>query len=239
MSVLQGLSFARGSSVIHSLDPRSKMALASSIASSSIILRGHLYPSLALLALSIALIAMAGCLRRWLPTLRGLSLLAAMVFAVNAPFSGVAYAASMVVLLLTLVASLSAFFLTTSPDELSLALVKLRLPYELSLELSMAIRFVPTLAREAQLIVDAQRARGLDLESGFIRRLRNLIPILIPLVVNTVRRSYRVAEAMESRGFGASRSRTWLYELRLRARDYAALACSALMLALSAIYAYT
>jgi len=171
--------------------------------------------------------------------LKGLIPLALLILLVNWWFVGWAYAISMVILLLTLVCSLSIFFLTTSPDELSLALVKMKLPYELSLELSMAIRFIPTLAREAQLIVDAQRARGLDLESGFIKRLKNLIPILVPLVVNTVRRSYRVAEAMESRGFGATKKRTWLFDLRFTVKDYLTSVSSLLLLAFSALFALT
>jgi len=239
LSLLRGFSYVKGSSFLHKLDPRSKLLLSSSIALSSILLRGLLYPSILLLALSLSLLAASGCLRRWAPTLKGLIPLALLILLVNWWFVGWAYAISMVILLLTLVCSLSIFFLTTSPDELSLALVKMKLPYELSLELSMAIRFIPTLAREAQLIVDAQRARGLDLESGFIKRLKNLIPILVPLVVNTVRRSYRVAEAMESRGFGATKKRTWLFDLRFTVKDYLTSVSSLLLLAFSALFALT
>jgi len=100
----------------------------------------------------------------------------------------------------------------------------------------MAIRFVPTLAREAQIVIDAQRARGLDLETGFLKKVRNTVPILVPLVVSAIRRSYRVAEAMESRCFGASKNRSWLFELRLKAVDYLMILASALMLLASASY---
>jgi len=182
-------------------------------------------------AASLALVASTGQFKQWLKTLRGLAFLAILVLIVNWWTVGPSFALSLVLLLLTLAASSSAFFMTTSPDDLSLALIKLKLPYELVLELSMAIRFAPTLAREAQLIVDAQRARGLDLESKLLKKVKNLVPILVPLVVSTVRRSHRVAEAMESRCFGASRSRTWLFDLRLRRADYASLAASVGLLA--------
>ncbi|RLF17640.1 MAG: hypothetical protein DRN06_03535 [Thermoprotei archaeon] len=238
MSLLQGFSFKKGVSLIHRLDPRSKLLLVFSLASSAIIFRGFLLPSLALLLLSLGLIVASGCAGQWLKTLKGLILLSVFIFLVNWWYVDAFYAASMVSLLITLVASLSLSFLTTIPDDLSLALVKLGLPYELALELSMAIRFVPTLAREAQLIIDAQRARGLDLEAGFIKRLRNLIPILIPLVINTVRRSYRVAEAMESRAFGASPKRTWLFDLKFRGVDYLVTISSFALLALSFFLVY-
>ncbi|MEM4699805.1 MAG: energy-coupling factor transporter transmembrane component T [Candidatus Nezhaarchaeales archaeon] len=236
MSFLQAFSYSRGSSPLHKLDPRSKMALAASMIASAILLRGRLEASVLLAALSLALLALSGSLRQWLMALRGLSALALIVLLVNLWTAGPLFAASMVLLLITLAASSSLFFLTTSPDELSLALVKLKLPHDLALELSMSIRFVPTLAREAQVIMEAQRARGLNLEAGLLRRVRNAVPVLIPLVVSAMRRCERVAEAMESRCFGASKNRTWLFELRLKGRDYVCLASSALLLLSSLIY---
>lgn len=212
------------------------MALAASMVASAILLRGRLEASVLLAVLSLALLALSGGLRQWLRALRGLSVLALIILLVNTWTAGPLFAASMVLLLFTLAASSSLLFLTTSPDELSLALVKLKLPHDLALELSMSMRFVPTLAREAQIIIEAQRARGLNLKSGFLRRVKNVTPILIPLVVSAMRRCERVAEAMESRCFGASKSRTWLFELRLRRRDYACLAGSALLLSSSLIY---
>jgi energy-coupling factor transport system permease protein len=58
---------------------------------------------------------------------------------------------------------------------------------------------------------------------GPVKRLRNLIPVLIPLIVNALVRSGELAEAMESRGYGAVKKPTSLYALRLASRDYAAL----------------
>lgn len=236
MSFLEALSYSRGSSPLHRLDPRSKMALVASVASSAILLRGRLEASAALALFSLALLAISGGLRQWLRAARGLAALALVILLVNAWTVDLRFAASMVLLLITLASSASLFFLTTSPDDLSLAFVKLRLPHELALELSMSIRFFPTLAREARTIVEAQQARGLNLKSGLLKRVRNAIPILIPLIVSAMRRCDRVAEAMESRCFGASKKRTWLYDIRLAARDYTCLAGSALLLSASIIY---
>jgi len=92
------------------------------------------------------------------------------------------------------------------------------------------------LAEEAQTIMDAQKARGLELEKGgFLKRIRNYIPILIPLIVSAIRRSLELAEAMESRAWGATKNRTNLYELRLHRGDFILLAISLLILAI-AIY---
>jgi energy-coupling factor transport system permease protein len=68
--------------------------------------------------------------------------------------------------------------------------------------------------------MDAQKARGLELERGnFLKRIRNYIPILIPLIVSAIRRSLELAEAMESRAWGATKNRTNLYMLEIHKGD--------------------
>ena len=79
--------------------------------------------------------------------------------------------------------------------------------------------------------MDAQKSRGLELERGnFLKRIRNYIPILIPLIVSAIRRSLELAEAMESRAWGATEKRTNLYVLRLKRTDYALAVISIFML---------
>ena len=130
------------------------------------------------------------------------------------------YSATLAFRFIVLMASFSVFFLTTSPDDLSLALEQSHVPYEFCFAFTMAIRFVPVLAKEAQTIMDAQKSRGLEMEKGnFLKRIRNYIPILIPLIVGAIRRSLELAEAMESRAFGASKTRTNLYRLQITRRD--------------------
>jgi energy-coupling factor transport system permease protein len=93
-------------------------------------------------------------------------------------------------------------------------------PYEFVFAFTTAVRFVPVLAEEAQTIMDAQKARGLELEKGnFLKRIRNYIPILIPLIVSAIRRSLELAEAMESRAWGATKNRTNLYVLKMHKGD--------------------
>ena len=139
----------------------------------------------------------------------------------------------------TLMSSFSLFFLTTSPDDLSLALEQSHIPYEFCFAFTTAIRIVPVLANEAQIVVDAQKSRGLELERGnLLKRIRNYIPILIPLIVGAIRRSLELAEAMESRGFGVKKKRTSLYSLNFKARDYTILILSLAILAISVYIRY-
>ena len=135
---------------------------------------------------------------------------------------------------IVLIESFSIFFMTTSPDLLGLALEQSRVPYELCFAFTTAVRFVPVLADEAQTIMDAQKARGLELEGGnFVKRIRNYIPILIPLIVNAIRRSLELAETMESRAWGASKNRTNLYVLKMKRADAGLIIISLLMLVVS------
>ncbi|RLG08659.1 MAG: hypothetical protein DRN68_03220, partial [Thaumarchaeota archaeon] len=122
--------------------------------------------------------------------------------------------------LIALLASFSIFFLTTTPEEIGMTLTKLKIPYMYVFAFISAIRFTPILAEELQTIMDSQRSRGLELDKGNpLTRLRRYIPILVPLIVNVLRRSYELAEAMEVKCFGASKKRTYLKELKLRPKD--------------------
>jgi energy-coupling factor transport system permease protein len=111
--------------------------------------------------------------------------------------------------------------MTTSPDDLGLALEQAHVPYTLCFTFTTAVRLVPTMAVDAQTVVDAQRSRGLELDKGnLLKRVRNYIPILIPLIVSAIRRSVELAEALESRGFGTSVKRESMVVLKMKWSDY-------------------
>ena len=235
MSVFDGLKFRKVYSPIHNLDPRVKFIYVCAVFVAAIIF-GEILPLLLLLLMQIPFVLLAGVQREWLRSLRGAAFLAVIIFFTNFLFSffsagyvvlatNVEGAASMTLRFVVLVESFSVFFLTTSPDHLGLALELTRVPYEFAFAFTTAVRFVPVLAEEAQTIMDAQKARGLELEKGnFMKRIRNYIPVLIPLIVSAIRRSLELAEAMESRAWGATKKRTNLYSLKLHRSDFAMLA---------------
>jgi len=115
----------------------------------------------------------------------------------------------------------SFFFMTTSADDLGLALEQVHVPYVISFTFTTAVRLVPTMAVDAQTVVDAQRSRGLELDRGnLLKRVKNYIPILIPLIISAIRRSVELAEALESRAFGATEQRTAIVSLKMKPLDY-------------------
>jgi len=246
MSVFDGLKFRKVYSPIHSLDPRIKFVYVCGIFSVTIVFWETL-PLIVLFFVQIPFVILAKVGRNWLRSMRGASFLATVIFLTNFILSfissgymitskNVEGAAAMTIRFLVLVESFSIFFLTTSPDHLGLALEQTHVPYELVFAFTTAVRFVPVLAEEAQTIMDAQKARGLELERGnFLKRIRNYIPILIPLIVSAIRRSLELAEAMESRAWGATKKRTNLYTLRMHRGDFILLAVTAGVIA-AAIY---
>jgi len=228
MSVFDGLKFRRVYSPIHNLDPRIKFVYVCAIFAVAIIF-GELLPLMILFFMQIPFVLLAGVKRQWLRSMRGAAFLATIIFLTNFIFAFIGgramaesleNAVAMTLRFIVLVESFSIFFLTTSPDHLGLALEQTHIPYEFCFAFTTAVRFVPVLAEEAQTIMDAQKARGLELERGnFLKRIRNYIPILIPLIVSAIRRSLELAEAMESRAWGATKKRTNLYMLKMRRGD--------------------
>ncbi|MCS7112517.1 MAG: energy-coupling factor transporter transmembrane component T [Nitrososphaerota archaeon] len=232
LSFLEVFRFRRRDSPIHRMDPRVK-ALYVFVASIISIIYYSLTAMITIFISTIPLIAIAKVHREWIRSLRGALFLTSMIVVVNM-FAGylsggltltvetVSYAFSMGLRFLTFTSIFSIFFLTTTPEDLSLALEKLKVPYDYCFAFTSAIRFVPDLALEIQTVIDAQRSRGLELEKGnIVRRIRNYIPILIPVFIRSFTRSIELAEAMEARGYGASEKRTSIYELNMKHSDYA------------------
>lgn len=112
------------------------------------------------------------------------------------------------------------FLSTTSNEELLIGLVRLKVPYRFAFALSTALRLVPTVLGTAQVIMQAQRSRGLDIEAGnILQRLKNMAPIVIPVFISTIRSTQVFSMALESKGFGANPSRTFLLNPQFGARD--------------------
>jgi len=250
MSMFEGFRFRRVSSVIHRLDPRVKFFFVCVLFVVAILF-GKLLALMVLFFVPLPFVFVAGVQREWIRSMRGALFFAVIIFLFNFVFtyfsteypqvpsaSLLERSLAMTLRFFVLVESFSVFFLTTSPDHLGLALEQSHVPYEFCFAFTTAVRFVPVLAEEAQTIMDAQKARGLELERGnFLRRVRNYIPILIPLIVSAIRRSLELAEAMESRAWGASEKRTNLYVLKLKRADYF-LAFGSVLMLISAIYVW-
>lgn len=225
-------------SPIHRLDPRAKFILTLGYFTVSLMFT-NLYVLLILFLVQIPGILLAHSVGRWLRSMRGGLLLGAFIFGMNVIFgTSLVSSLAFTVRFFAIMSAFSFFFMTTSADDLGLALEQIHVPYSISFTFTTAVRLVPTMAIDAQTVVDAQRSRGLELDKGnFVKRIRNYIPILIPLIISAIRRSVELAEALESRGFGATENRTAIVTLRLRPSDYLLILLTAAGLGL-ALYVY-
>ena len=143
-------------------------------------------------------------------------------------YEGLYTALKMAVRLIFLVMGTSLLTFTTSPISLTDGIEKLLNPFkkigvpahEMAMMMTIAIRFIPTLIEETDKIMKAQKARGADFESGnLIKRVKAMIPILVPLFVSSFRRADELAIAMESRCYHGGEGRTRMKELKIKTRD--------------------
>ena len=124
--------------------------------------------------------------------------------------------------------------LTDGLESLLGPLKKVKVPvHELSMMMSIALRFIPTLIEETDKIMSAQKARGADFESGsLLDRAKALVPILVPLFISAFRRADELAIAMECRCYHGGEGRTKLHVLHYQTRDYLVMGSYAVILVL-------
>lgn len=138
--------------------------------------------------------------------------------------TGLNIALLMGIRLILLVLGTSILTYTTSPIELTDGIEALLNPlrkigvpsHEIAMMMTIALRFIPTLIEETDKIIKAQMARGADFESGnLMRRAKNLVPLLVPLFINSFRRAEELATAMEARCYRGGDGRTKMNELKI------------------------
>lgn len=144
------------------------------------------------------------------------------------------------ILLLILCSSILTY--TTTPNDLTDAIERILSPLKfiglgnavhiMAMMMTIALRFIPLLIEETDKIMNAQKARGVDLENGsIVKKVKAMIPILIPLFLSAIRRATDLAEAMECRCYNGGEGRRRLKQLKLSARDVLALIICFVLLA--------
>lgn len=145
------------------------------------------------------------------------------------------------------------FALSQMARVLSLAIMTILIPYSLNpglygvafrglglsdkvaYAMDLTMRFIPTFGRDFQLTLDAQRARGYEIENlrgGLINQVRKLAPLIVPVTIHAIVGSEDIIDAMDLRAFGVG-PRTWLHELKYRRRDRMLIVCGVLLLVAS------
>lgn len=127
------------------------------------------------------------------------------------------------------------FILATNPSEFASSLNKIGVSYKVGYSVAIALRYIPDVQRDFHEISQSQQARGIDLskKDKFSDRLKNSAAILFPLVLSSLQRIEVISNAMELRGFGKNKTRTWIVERPFKKGDYVAILIAVLMLAAS------
>ena len=126
----------------------------------------------------------------------------------------------------TVIPSVFIFLVTTDPSELAASLNMVGVPYTVSYAVEIALRYIPDIQDEFHRIRNAQEARGIEMSSKgkLIDRIKNTSAIIFPLLFSTMERIDVVSNAMELRGFGKHKKRTWYSKRELTTADFAVLA---------------
>lgn len=116
------------------------------------------------------------------------------------------------------------FLVTTHPTEFASSLNRIGVPYKVSFAVSLALRYIPDVQQDFRTIADAQAARGVAVTQGPLwKRARHSLQILIPLLFTSLERIETVSNAMDLRGFGADKKRTWYNQRAMTRIDYIAI----------------
>lgn len=234
-NIMQGFLWTRGDTFVHRLDPRSKMVWFTSVFILSIF---HWDPIILFLVLfSVVLFAFEGkVIKKWLLTLKSLIVFLVIVVSLEVIYYGLFFGLIATLKFILMTSAFSIFFLTTNLDDLGLALDKLHVPYTFSFILVSSARYIPVVIWEVQDIIDAYKARGIELERSLLLKIRSYATMLVPVVISTARRSLRMAEAMEARAFGYTKSRVRYRDIKLRSVDYGLIAGTIIVTLLSLLY---
>lgn len=245
------VAYYPGNSYIHRLDPRVKIIFMI-IVSTSIFTVQKIYIAAIILAIMFTLWFVArlpgsvllGLIKTLLPIIGFLFLVQAVFYPGSTPLikpliplgkgigqvtlEGILFAALLALRLMAMIIMLPLVSFTTPVQSFALGLVRMGLPYRLAFTTTTALNMVPILQAETGTIVDAQRLRAMQsFEKGKLGdKLRAYPALVTPLVIGSMRRAQLMAVAMDSRAFGASKTRTYLQNIQMRPRDWVFLVLS-------------
>lgn len=225
-------------SLIHSLDPRTKMIFVVFVVISSFILNDPALQLLFLVAL-FPLVVIAKLIKPYLISVQFLLLFAVLIMTVHGiynpigvtpvfeifggltfKYESMVYAAVMSFRILVIGTAAVLFVMTTHPSDMASALLKWKVPHSFAFILLSTFQIIPIIAREAKIIMEAQQARCLDVKGNLLQRTKNLIPIFAPLFIITFMKVHQLSYVLECRAFSRKGNKTSLRDTKIGSKDY-------------------
>lgn len=230
---------------IHGLNPLSKLAWTTVIVIFALTYNNPVY-ILVLFCGTLPLILMAKIRAEWKTAMKFSILLGLLIILINMLFSqygthilyqipfripligsprltleAILYGLGNTLRLLTIISAFIILTLTTHPDDMMLMMQSMKLPYKTVLVASLSTRFIPALIEDVKEIRDTQQSRGLELHQiKLFHKIKRSGMIIMPLLYNSLDRTIQIAEAMESRGFGAIKNRTSYKQIKYSKIDF-------------------
>lgn len=132
------------------------------------------------------------------------------------------------------------FVCTTNPSEFAASLSRIGVSYRISYAVALALRYIPDIQREYRDISLAQQARGVEMskKASLVSRLKSASSILIPLILSSLERIETISNAMELRGFGKGKKRTWYSGRKFSKMDILSMVACTLLMLLSFLLTY-
>lgn len=136
---------------------------------------------------------------------------------------------------LTVIPAVFMFIVTTNPSEFAASLNKVGISYNIGYAVALALRYIPDVQDDYKKIKNAQEARGIEMSSkaALMDRIKSMAAIIFPLIFTSMDRIDTVSNAMELRGFGKHRKRTWYSAKKLEKNDYIVLIVTILFAAVA------
>lgn len=247
--MLNNITFGQyypGNSVIHKLDPRFKIVLTFGFIIVAFVASNFISLGLVTIATVLMMILSKIPVKMYLKTVKSIWFFVALTAVINIFFiqtgsvilefwkikiysGGVEKALFIALRIFLLLIISSALTYTTTPTSLTDAIESLLKPlskiginiHTFAMMMTIALRFIPTLIEETGKIMNAQKARGASMDDGsIIKRIKAVIPILIPLLASSIRRATELADAMECRCYHGGEGRTRLKIMKSSPKDY-------------------
>ncbi|GBO54290.1 transmembrane component Cce_1531 of energizing module of predicted ECF transporter [Pseudanabaena sp. lw0831] len=134
---------------------------------------------------------------------------------------GTLYGLNIVFKTLTMILIIPLAIFTTDVNQMTVGMVRAKIPYKVVFIFSSTLRFVPLLLEEVQSIIESQRLRGLNFERmGWLKKARVYAKVAVPLILNSLSKSQKLEIVLQSKGFSGSSDRTYLHESALTIADY-------------------
>ena len=132
------------------------------------------------------------------------------------------------------------FLVTTNPSEFAASMNRIGISYNVGYAISIALRYIPDIQGEFTKIKHAQEARGIEMsgKASFVNRIKNTSSIIFPLVFSSMDRIDVVSNAMELRGYGKHKKRTWYMAKKLKRNDYLVIAFTIIFAIVALVITY-